>query len=232
MKERPILFSAPMVRAILGGHKTMTRRVAIPRHDDRTPCEHWSGGYCEPEAIMSRHCEHGSEGRPCPYGCPGDRLWVKETWKPHCEGPISDEFPLGTCVKYRADGAMVKPTAWTNEQGAWCEAQEESEQWRSPLHMPRWASRITLEVTGVKVERVQDISQEDAAAEGSFIGRCQCAEMQRKSRTPIEAVFRQTGCHIHGIEFRELWNDINAKRGFGWDVNPWVWVIEFRKTLP
>ena len=211
MKERPILFSAPMVRAILGGHKTMTRRVAIPRHDDRTPCEHWSGGYCEPEAIMSRHCEHGSEGRPCPYGCPGDRLWVKETWKPHCEGPISDEFPLGTCVKYRADGAMVKPTAWTNEQGAWCEAREESEQWRSPLHMPRWASRITLEVTGVRVERVQDISESDARCEG------------------IDAYVKDGFARA---EFVCLWNSINEKRGFGWDVNPWVWVIEFRKTLP
>ena len=211
MKERPILFSAPMVRAILGGHKTMTRRVAIPRHDDRTPCEHWDGGYCEQEAIMSRHCEHGSEGRPCPYGCPGDRLLVKETWKPHCEGPISDEFPLGTCVKYRADGAMVKPTAWTNEQGAWCEAQEESEQWRSPLHMPRWASRITLEVTGVRVERVQDISESDARCEG------------------IDAYVKDGFARA---EFVCLWNSINEKRGFGWDVNPWVWVIEFRKTLP
>lgn len=221
MKERPILMSGTMVRAILEGRKTITRRVVrsrlIPVVEE---CFRVNGKWCN-------HTFDYELGELCPYGQPGDRLWVRETWKPHCEGPISDEFPLGTCVKYRADGACVKPTTWDNDQGAWCEAHEEDTKWHPSIFMPRWASRITLEITGMRVERVQDIKAEDALAEGSYLERCPCLPKNR-DRTPIEAAFSQTECYIHGEEFKHLWDSINAKRGFSWASNPWVWVLSFR----
>jgi hypothetical protein len=182
VKERPILFNGEMVRAVLDGRKTQTRRVCIPRFDDRKPCEHYSpignGGVITNQ--MMRHCEHGSEGQPCPYGEVGDRLWVRETWKP-C-------FDDGIGTEYRAD-----------KRGC-CGP------WKPSRFMPRNRSRITLEITGIRVERVQDITEADAKAEGINYG-CDSVDW-----------------------FQELWNSINAKRGFGWDANPWVWVVEFRKT--
>ncbi len=94
--------------------------------------------------------------------------------------------------------------------------------------MPKGAARIFLEVTEVRVERLQDITQKDAKAEGSYLDRCECLP-RRNDKTPIEKLFQQTGCHIHGKEFRCLWDSINAKRGFPWEDNPWVWVIEFER---
>ncbi|MEN6533352.1 MAG: hypothetical protein ABFD89_06795 [Bryobacteraceae bacterium] len=226
MKERPILMCGPMVLATLKDQKTNTRRVLKPQPPSSesiyAKCgqgislfnDEWSpdgatfrvGGAC---GLVHDAC--GQDSWRCPYGEPGDRLWVKETWKPHCEGPISAEFPLGTCVKYRADGVCVKPDTWDNEQGAWCEAHEESTKWRPSIFMPRWASRITLEVTGVKAQQVQDISEGDAASEGiQFIS-------PDWKKNPV------------GI-FAVLWDSINLKRGFGWDANPWVWVVQFKRV--
>lgn len=205
MKERPILFSGEMVRAILDNRKTMTRRVL-----KKQPGSH--------ESVPGQAVIAGDESAriiDCPYGMSGDRLWVKETWKPHCEGPISDEFPLGTCVKYRADGVCLKPTSWTNEQGAWCEAREKDTKWRPSIFMPRWASRITLEVTGVRVEQAQNISEREAVAEG-------CQYCPPVGCSPEKQTARQ--------HFAQLWDSINSKRGFGWENNPWVWVIEFKRV--
>jgi len=216
MKERPIIFSAPLVRAILDGRKSQTRRVAVPRFDDRKPCEHWHGGNDPVQAaLMMRHCDHGSEGTTCPYGQPGDRLWVRETWKGMKDG--GDSRP---CVAYAA----------TDFKPARCK-------WDSPLFMPRWASRITLEVVGVRVERVQDITEADAAAEG-----CEAIGV------PI--VDDGTGDHLGDqpsfrYGFAALWDSIYGKRAKGcdlahvggeavnaysWAANPWVWVIEFRRA--
>ena len=224
-RERPILFSAPMVRAILDGRKTQTRRVARPRFDDRKPCEHWKGENHEGDATMYRHCAHGSEGFGCPYGSPGDRLWVRETWM-QTDGTTSvpDVF-------YRAS-----ETAANAEQLA---------PWRPSIFMPRGASRITLEIVAVRVERLQDITEEDARAEG----------LLAMERAPLDPGSKKCiGCGRHRDEhigsvrvcpqsygaifsnwsyaggFRHLWNSINAKRGFGWDTNPWVWVIEFKRV--
>lgn len=199
MKERPMLFSGPMVRAILEGRKTQTRRVI----DFKRVAE-----------------ETGCRMVQCPYGQTGDRLWVKETWKPHCdcdeEGVVTPEHPLGTCVKYRADGAMIKPDRWNEEQGSWCEANENTTRWFPSIHMPRWASRITLELTGVRVERVQDISEEDAKAEG-----CEASAPARLAMIePLKNAYRI------------LWDSISAARGYGWDKNPWVWVLEFKRVSP
>ena len=170
MKERPILFSGPMVRAILDGRKTMTRRVIkAPR---------WS---TPDKALVDFEC---------PYGWIGDRLWVRETWAKLT--PAWSENPVE--VRYRAD---FVPAEFA-----------EMVRWKSSRFMPRWASRITLEITGVRVERVQDITPDDCRAEG----------MPHDNN---DAGVRYC--------FGQLWNTINSARGFGWDVNPWVWVVSFKR---
>ncbi len=199
MTERPILFTADMVRAILGGRKTQTRRVIQAKlYDD----EHFELDRFEryPDGSY-RAVLFDAEGEPysirSPYGGPGDRLWVREAWREsgnmqRADGRIPSEHPGFGEVLYRADGGHTGP-------------------WRPSIHMPRWASRLILEVTGVHVERVQDISYEDVKAEGVPL-----PEWNERSLW-----FRS---------FRDLWNKINAGRGYGWDENPLVWVVEFRRV--
>jgi len=200
-KERPILFSGAMVRAILDGTKTQTRRVMKDwvKHphlfEANTTIQCNQGVACWVRADM-----RDSLGGPCyiqsrcPYGQPGDRLWVRETWA-HTD--YEREGPFQNCTIYRADG----------EDGVW---DAPGYRWRPSIHMPRWASRITLEITGVRVEQVQDITPDDAYAEG------------------IREVYYE---HAVGA-FRVLWDSINAARGYGWASNPWVWVVEFRRVQP
>jgi hypothetical protein len=196
IKERPILFSAPMVQAIREGRKTQTRRVINPQPDwhDRLAVFHPSdtdSGKTELVDVMQDYDSGMWEaGYPRwagtnPYGEPGDCLWVRETWA------VYGEFKNGTGYCYRADGDKSGVT------------------WKPSIHMPRKVSRITLEVTAIRVERVQDISVEDAVYEG----------MGLSSVDPVGD---------YGI----LWDHINAARGFGWGVNPWVWVVEFRPLIP
>lgn len=215
MKERPILFSASMVRAILNGTKTQTRRVVKPQ-----PKKGWDFE-CPPVfgRITSSHPKNGRFGAfirrgigtdfpeidliPCPYGQPGDRLWVRETWAYHVNaiGSVTDED--GPWV-YAADGGFAL-------QYRLCD------RWRPSIHMPRVASRITLEVTGVRVERLQDISRADALAEGIVI-------------QPDGGFGLWDGEHYHYTDPREsywsLWESINGPDS--WDANPWVWVVEFK----
>jgi hypothetical protein len=193
--ERPILFSAPMVRAILEGRKTQTRRVFKPERMTWTA----DGRYQTHSMRSGRMVETGSGPfhpndwlHYCPYGVPGDRLWVRETWA-----------ACGSDVRFRADQRHPDDYPGANFQP-----------WRSPIHMPRWASRITLEVTGVRVERLQDISEADAMAEGA---------------APV-LVPPDGGSAPHVEGFRELWESINGAGG--WDANPWVWVVEFRRIKP
>ncbi len=192
-KERPILFSGEMVRAILEGRKTQTRRVVKPQ-----PCEMnvWHGAIYDGEIDLDKTpC---MESRSCPYGVPGDRLWVRETF---CTGSFYDCFQEDGAICYRATAGNTTETD--------CAA------WRPSIHMPRHASRITLEVTSVRVERVQNISEEDAKEEG----------VEHFLIPPDGG----SAPHIEG--FRKLWDSINAKRGFGWAANPWVFVIEFRRVV-
>jgi hypothetical protein len=177
-KERPILFSAPMVRAILEGRKTQTRRAiklrppyVMDERDDGTPWPYdttWSSG------------DQASPLMPCPYGKAGDRLWVRETFHrcPHCAGGF---------ISYRAgDDRPLNPK---------CAAHG----WKPSIHMPREASRITLGINGVRVERLQEITDADARAEG-----------------------------VSGAEeFEELWCSINGRGS--WDANPYVWIVDFRR---
>jgi hypothetical protein len=184
MKYSPILFSGPMVKAILSGAKTQTRRVlklGTDRMGDEFMTERRDGTLIESVKL-------------CPYGQPGDRLWVRETWRQASDEP---KIYPGSTIYYRAD------EDWNNHSN-----------WKPSIFMPRWASRITLEIVNVSVERVQEISPADVEAEG-------CA-------------WQQWAAHEDWLPtagYAELWDSINAKRGFGWDKNPWVWVLEFKRII-
>lgn len=220
MADRPILFSAPMVRALLEGHKTQTRRIVRPQPYFDPMREHWqwdgahghaswSGDRPQAAALLGLR-EH------CPYGRPGDRLWVRETWGLHAygdetewlRGPVADAGVLQSwCPAYRAD--------W--------DAHPEGCYWRSPVTMPRWASRITLEVTGVRVERLQDISEEDARAEG-----VEPFDTGWHDYTPERPGEPTGACFAEARDsFASLWCSIHGPDS--WAANPWVWVIEFRR---
>lgn len=223
---RPILFSGDMVRAILAGAKTQTRRVVKPQPEmemDGEICPDGSGGWDwipvwpEGHRLAGRVLGYGQ----CPFGQPGDLLWVRETWAIPDSEPLRGRVLPREYVAYAASCPLV-------------DIESPSIRWRPSIHMPRWACRLVLEVVSVRVERLQEITEEGALMEGSFLGRCPCSEMRRKPRVPIEAAFRQTGCYIHGIEFKTLWDSIYSAKGRGWDANPWVWAVEFKvaaKTL-
>ena len=186
MKERPMLFSAPMVRAILKGLKTQTRRVAKPvRHPDL-------GNVYAPGALMLEREPQHVINRACPYGQPGDRIYVRETFS-HFER--NENFKEGCECFYRADGECVA-----------------LQPWRPAIHMPKWAARIWLEITGVRVERLQEISEADALAEGA-----------RFELASIDSVrIGATASFLSG--FRNIWEST----GGDWDANPWVWAIDFK----
>jgi hypothetical protein len=199
MSEKPILFSGEMVRAIRAGRKTQTRRVVNTKAQSVAPR---SPGVCQ----ELWDCNHTSLGAPCkiincPYGQPGMTLWVRETWASHfhMDDTKPSEFSIGAQmlpVWYRA----------TDDNSTW----RERGKWRPSIFMPRWASRINLRVTGIRVERVQGISEDDAMAEGISGG---------------DWLGDPVG------EFAALWDSINGARlGCAWSDNPWVWVVEFEVT--
>ncbi len=191
MNEKPILFSAAMVLAILEGRKTQTRRVIMPQIEwDEAIYQRRKSGTID-QFTFSEFIQR------CFYGEVGDRLWVRETWKCEELEPYGEDG-----VRFRADGVFRGIENSREASQKWADANREGGKWRPSIFMPRWASRITLEVVNVRVERVQEISEEDAMAEG----------------------VTSPGAKLH---FRKLWDEINDKRGFGWDANPWVWVVEF-----
>ncbi len=184
MNEKPILFSAPMVRAIIEGRKTMTRRVVKPQH-------------CFAPSMRQGE----SAWNNCPYGQPGDTLWVRETW---AIGDRDNDVLYAADPSWNVNGVAVPPPVNKGTVHAG--------NWRPSIYMPRWASRITLEVTAVRVERLQEITEDDARAEGVALG-----------------IDGQTGrLESGGAAFLKLWDSINAERGYGWTVNPWVWVVSFK----
>lgn len=211
MKERPILFSAPMVRALLDGSKTQTRRAVRKQFADdaevaevsATTSEGWQtsghsglwwddAGACLDDAVR------------CPYGKPGDRLWVRETFNRTNPGGDTGIY------FYRADNNPAYEDAI----------------WKPSIFMPRWASRITLEITAVRVERLQDISYEDALAEGvadarPLLGNTEPSHGETADETSRRLRWPQR-------EYELLWNKIN---GVGaWNKNPWVWCVSFKRV--
>ena len=209
MKERPILFSGPMVRAILEGRKTQTRRIAKDR-DGITV--HPNGQVLARGGWLPELC--------CPYGKPGDRLWVKETFQMHTT-------LAGIRVTYREGNA----DAWIEPPETW-EGIPDDNHWRPSLFMPRWASRITLEIESVRVERLQEISEEDAIAEGIIAPRCElCGYTFADARFQMDhRLCKAPEPHSATLAYRELWESINGPGS--WDANPWVWVIQFRRITP
>lgn len=220
MKERPILFSGEMVRALLAGKKTQTRRVisgAMSWHGCLTgDCPHDKQTQCELDVLPL-----------CRYGVVGDQLWVREAWTADLEWPTEKgletrwwhETPkafrgIKNCsyLYYRATPDQPHQTGYDNETGLthWSpqpstwkpkKADYEGVRWRPSVHMHRWMSRIQLEITNVRFQRLSSITEEDARAEGS------------------ESV----------AAFRALWDSINFKRGFGWHEFPVVWALTFKR---
>jgi hypothetical protein len=220
MKERPILFSGQMVKAILDGRKTQTRRI-VNRLTGKGPARGIitefqkadTAGYdwgFRNRRMLWNEIRHAKLMEMCPYGQPGDRLWVRETF---IAG--HPDLPDGTLdfdtdkVWYRADGDLHTWYDSTSDFG-------KAVPWKPSIHMPRSASRITLEITEVRVERLQDISETDAIAEG----------LRPYWKQTEDPKWVEPGTCIDA--FKELWESINSPGS--WDVNPWVWVIEFRKV--
>ncbi len=206
MKERPIPFSAPMVRAILDGTKTQTRRAL---HPDLFISS--SGAIVRMKAAAVAGVTGIAEAH-CPYGQLGDRLWVREAWR---AGRFYDQLapsqlPRASGIRFEAD-----KESWTAAD------QKRVGKLRPGMFMPRWASRITLEVTGVRVERLQDISEADAKAEGASFhdGHGVGHSGWRHDYGDVHASARSA--------YARLWEDINGPGS--WAANPWVWVVEFRR---
>ncbi|MBH2906401.1 hypothetical protein I5Q42_05080 [Serratia marcescens] len=225
MKERPVIFNGEMVRAILDGRKTQTRRVMKPQPE---PC--YRGGHWWPSNAFKTmlHIEEqmqngaggwgGLAGDACPFGQVGDRLWVRETFAILGN---EDGCPIdwdGNLIKGDEKHAarIYKASCWQEpgNYGLWSIPDRDTQYegaWRPSIHMPRWASRITLEITAVRVERLNDISEEDAKAEGVKAGVCPGHEHM-----------------MHQVAFSELWQSIYGEES--WRANPWVWVIEFKQV--
>ncbi|EAP2982547.1 hypothetical protein D1K53_23085 [Salmonella enterica] len=203
MKERGMIFNAEMVRAILDGRKTQTRRPIKWKQTRFTEIAERDDGSLWPWA---EDCERGGDiWFACPYGEIGDRIWVRETFRVH-----SRATDVATLV-YRAS---VR-NSWTEQTHrvpiAVCDKPATPEKWTPSIHMPRWASRILLEITDVRVERLRDLSEEDAKSEGIT--------------PPAGGVL--PGWEYR-INFRDLWMDIYGTDS--WEANPWVWVIEFKRV--
>ncbi|WP_122559744.1 hypothetical protein [Pseudomonas viridiflava] len=235
IKERPILFSAPMVRAILSGQKTVTRRALnaqalknIGYGVQLGECHELpSKGTLHPNSIVY-YTDF------CPYGQPGERLWVRETWS-----DVNLQGAPG--IAYRADGDvrdLMEDAGFLDDDGAFnyddprskpyqfaCWSEDllggKEGRWRPSIHIPRWASRILLEITAVRVERLQDISEDQARAEGVrlYTDHAELGEWW----------------HVDGIEtysadprksFELLWTSVRGD----WNSNPWVWVVQFKRV--
>lgn len=219
MKERPILFSGPMVRAILEGRKTMTRRVVKPEGAhylfpflDLPGNQTGEWAWCSSSHVVGKHIH-------CPYGQVGDRLWVRENFcpiypqDPHYNGgrPIEYDYAATYQHGYRL-GDLIG----------------EKKKWKPSIHMPRIASRILLDITGVRVERLHEISEADAQAEG--VERVVAGVGWRRYCDPDSEEVGVPPCGDARRSFRSLWKLINGDES--WNANPWVWVVEFKRVQP
>jgi hypothetical protein len=223
MKDRPILFNGLMARALLDGRKTQTRRIVKLPHANplgKWEVVPWGGpnggatreGHTVPFQNAIGHSRTG-EIFCCPYGQPGDRLWVRETF---VQGYPSDDD--GRLLQYDDDGKEFPINTWyraTDPGLAWVDddgfTSDVKVPWKPSIHMPRAVSRITLEIVSVRVERLQDISDADALAEGVD-----------RTNTSIPGYAKE--------RYHQLWESINGDGS--WEANPWVWVVEFKRITP
>jgi hypothetical protein len=225
MKSRPILFSAPMVLALLAGTKTQTRRI-VKLQD---PADYVEGG-----AMWT----HAQQMDRCPYGHPGDRLWVRETWgyTRQC-----DDMGDGDVIAYAAGGEHVyedvdgRRRLRLTKSGAVMRPNHfcyPPKPWRPSIFMPQWASRLTLEITGIRVERLQEISHGDACREGAPGSDQTHADGEVSNSRIVSLALDEVGIKEGDdalIEwYADLWESINGAGS--WDVNPWVWVVEFKRV--
>jgi len=213
MKERPILFSGEMVRAILEGRKTQTRRV-VKKIDQKCDGLKFIRKN-EYAMIWNKNPEVEKKYVPkgglleiahihCPFGQPGDQLWVRETWAhddPDCQNIHCENIDH---IWWKANEIKLVADSFCG-----------SARWHPSIHMPRWASRILLEVVSIRVERVQEIDMNGIIAEG----------IHESYVATVESGIINPPLHA----FRKLWDSINEKRGYSWEVNPWVWVVEFKR---
>ncbi|HCM1966618.1 TPA: hypothetical protein N3A41_001062 [Salmonella enterica subsp. houtenae serovar 41:z29:-] len=241
MKERGMIFNGEMVRAILDGRKTQTRRIMKvqpsdgfhPTHNgyDLDLNAHWytpgvvdKNGYLQPAKKDVFGVADENEGYTCPFGAVGDRIWVRETYQgplfdyEHMESYLEDssKFEKPEFCVYRADGKPA-PEFYDADDNLHCG-------WSPSIHMPRWASRILLEITSVRVERLNSISEQDALSEG--IDRERLGESQ--DNYDCIADHNMTGRPTATGAFKYLWESIYGEEN--WQANPWVWVIEFKRV--
>jgi hypothetical protein len=260
MTERPIPFSGPMVRAILAGRKSQTRRCLTPQPD--AALDHHKGrivtrfnpvGAAVKTGLMAYEANDCAgpifafrQGKDsikadisCPYGVPGDRLWVREAWTADFEWaedvdkralrwwhemPAAFRGPANVIYTYyhaddsawhcHPDEGPAYPASWAPAEDDW-----EGVRWRPSIHMPRWASRLTLELTNVRVERLQDIGEDDAIDEGCGF------DFDPLDDDGVEKFDATPRGH-----FAQLWDKLHGHRRCGWQANPWVWVLEFRRV--
>ena len=198
MKERPILMTTESVKAILDGRKSQTRRVIKPQIQWLSDAWYWRHPkYDNGDGVDYFHSKQITDSVMklirgcCPHGQVGDRLWVRETWTDLWMA----EMDLGDII-FKATPPNVR---------------HQVEKWKPSMFMPRWASRITLEITGLRVERLQEISPVDCSEEG----------INRTGDIIVSGKYMRA-------TFSKLWDSLNAKRGYDWETNPWVWVIGFK----
>jgi hypothetical protein len=238
MKERPILFSAPMVRALLAGTKTQTRRVSgldvINAEPDRFEFLGLTSGPGEPHYAFHDKRSGAQTLVRCRSGKPGDRLWVREAFCPIC--PQDPSYNGGRPIAYDYRATYTHGDRLGDVLGI-------KKRWTPSIHMPRWASRITLGITGVRVERLQAISEKDAAAEGcerldseryepdwSLCPTCGGTRLYTAFNPATGGALPDTDCakcDTYAKRFRHLWERIKGAES--WAANPYVWVVEFKR---
>lgn len=246
-RERPILFNGAMVRAILTGAKTQTRRAVKPQPFQASFLD--APGQYRPsfeDGLLRVSTPTGVQLLPCPFGQTGDRLWVRETFAIQCnvedeDPPHSDGRPvhyrLGAEYGYRWSQAHYRATDPAADLTcdvygcAQCRDHDMGPHWRPSIHMPRWACRLVLEITAVRVERLQAMPEADWEAEG--ISFC----MEDPSTAAGHAFNEAEHYAIAGVSMRGTPEDHGmraqfAEQGLDWDSNPWVWVIEFKQVTP
>jgi hypothetical protein len=237
MNEHPIIFQGWKVRKILDWDWSLgnmqTRRVVVPKpfmwaeRFERAPFDFGNGAYGQKGdwIQMSKDAEHMRGMGKCRYGAPGDRLWVRETFSvicrealPTCECETEQERDKNHYYEYRADTEAPYPGDWPEDEAR---GNGDAPKWSPSIHMRKRAARIWLEVVDVRIERVQEINPTDVIAEG--IERAQDGSWLG----PLDGYPGFPYAHAHEA-YAGLWDQLNSERGYGWNVNPWVWVVTYR----